>query len=93
MHTRAETEQLACISIKKVKNVVQADEKPVSLSAENDLGSSKWIRTILELKKGRTVTKPAKFFLNFGGFPPQMLLASHFQCFYSGFLLLEISEQ
>lgn len=44
MHTRAEIEQLVCISIKKVKNVVQADEKPVSLSAENDLGSSKCFR-------------------------------------------------
>lgn len=44
MHTRADIEKLVCISIKKVKNVVQADEKPVSLSAENDLGSSKWIR-------------------------------------------------
>lgn len=41
---RAETEQLVCISIKKVKNLVQAGEKIVPLSAENDLGSSKEIR-------------------------------------------------
>lgn len=53
MHTRAEIEQLVYISIKKVKNVVQADEKPVSLSAENDLGSSKWIRDNTGTEEGK----------------------------------------
>lgn len=32
------------IGIKNVKNLVQADEKPVSWSAENDLGSNKEIQ-------------------------------------------------
>lgn len=53
MHTRAEIEQLVCISIKKVKNVVQADEKLVSLSAENDLGSTKWIRDNTGTEEGK----------------------------------------
>lgn len=53
MHTEADIEQLVCISIKKVKNVVQADEKPVSLRAENDLGSSKWIRDNTGTEEGK----------------------------------------
>lgn len=51
---RAEIEQLVCVSIKKVKNVVQADEKPVSLGAENDLGSSKCIRDNTGTEEGRS---------------------------------------
>lgn len=68
MHTRAETEQLVCISIKKVKNLVQADEKFVSLSAENDLGSSKEIRDCIgtgEVENGGQICELPFNFVSF----------------------------
>lgn len=80
MHTTAETEQLVCISIKKVKNTGQADEKLVSLSVDNNLGSSKEIRACTGTREGEN-----------GG--QKVPLASHFLSFHSGFSLLETSEQ
>lgn len=93
MHKRAETEQLVCISIKKVKNLVQADEKLVSLSAENDLGSTEEVRDCTGSGEDENGGQTFELFLIFFFFPKKVPLAFHFQPLHSGFSLLESSEQ
>lgn len=57
-----------CISIKKVKNLIQADEKLLSLSAENDLGSSKEIRDYPGSGEGENGGQTCELLFNFVSF-------------------------